>query len=127
MPLGTTLSLLGILIALAIFGWLWWRARVTPEERERQRRRLVHQEGRIIEALVTGVEGDTVFYQYALRGVEYNTAQDCSALAQKLPTPRDTLVGVASCKYHRANPGNSIVICEEWSGLVRIERTTHPQ
>jgi hypothetical protein len=127
LTLATTLSLLGILVAFAIAAWLWLRARTTPEERERQRRLLVHQNGRILEALVTGVDGDTVFYQYSLRGVEYNTAQDCSSLAQRLPTPRDTLVGVASCKYHRANPANSIVICEEWNGLAKPERTTHPQ
>jgi len=126
-PLGTLLACLGIAAACAIAAWLWWRGRATPEEKERQRRLLVHQEGRIIEALVTGVDGDIVFYQYSLRGVEYNTAQDCSGLAGQLPASRDSLVGVASCKYHRSNPGNSIVICEEWNGLARIERTTHPQ
>ena len=109
-------------MACAIAGIVWWRGRETPDEKERQRRRLVHQEGRIIEALVTGVDGDTVFYQYALRGVEYNTAQDCSSLSARLPVARDSLVGVASCKYHRSNPANSIVICEEWSGLTKRER-----
>jgi hypothetical protein len=125
--LGTALALLVLLIAFAIAGWRWWRSRLTPEEKERQRRLLIHQDGRIIEALVTGVEGDTVYYQYSLRGVEYNTAQDCSSFTGQLPAQRDSLVGVASCKYHRKNPANSIVICEEWSGLTKFERTTHPQ
>jgi hypothetical protein len=117
LPAGTLLAIAGIVAALAIFGWIWWRGRLTPEEKERQRRLAVHQEGRIIEALVTGVEGDTVFYQYSLRGVEYSASQDCSPFTARLPATRDALVGVASCKYHRSNPANSIVICEEWSGL----------
>lgn len=87
---------------------------------------MIHREGRIIEALVTEVEGARVFYQYSLRGVDYNTAQDCSGLEHLLPERSETLVGPVSCKYHRSNPGNSIVICEGWTGLNKVERTTTP-
>ena len=123
----TLLAIGGIALSLAIFGWVWWSQRLTPAEKERQRRQMLHQEGRIIEALVTGVDGLTVFYQYSLRGVHFDTAQDCSGLEHLLPEKHETLVGPASCKYHRSNPGNSIVICEGWSGLSKIERTTTPQ
>ena len=127
MRLGTLLAFAGIALSLAIFGWVWWRQRLTPAERERQRRALLHREGRIIEALVTGVEGSNVYYQYSLRGVVFDTAQDCSGLEHLLPEKHETLVGPASCKYHRSEPGNSIVICEGWTGLDKIERTTTPQ
>lgn len=126
MTAATLLPLAGIVLSLAIFGWLWWRQRLSPADKERQRRQMLHREGRIIEAFVTGVEASTVFYQYSLRGVLFDTAQDCSGLEHLLPEKRDSLVGPASCKYHRSNPGNSIVICDEWSGLGKVERTTTP-
>ena len=43
--------------------------------------------------------------------------EDVSALVEKLPADRDKLIGVASMKYASNNPANSILICEEWSGL----------
>jgi hypothetical protein len=56
-------------------------------------------------------------YSYTVRGVEYLATQDLSALVDVLPAPAATLIGPATVKYTPRNPANSIVICEEWSGL----------
>jgi len=34
-----------------------------------------------------------------------------------LPADRMSMVGPASVKYDPRNPANSIVLCEQWSGL----------
>jgi len=125
-PTGTLLALTSVLVAVAIFTLLTWRRRLTPEQKEHRRRQLLHREGRILEAVVTGFEGDTLFYAYSLRGVQYSASQDCASLSGLLPEPRDVTIGPASCKYHRANPANSIVLCEEWSGLRQKERISPP-
>ena len=36
---------------------------------------------------------------------------------KQLPAEPDRLIGVVSLKYSPKNPANSILICEEWSGL----------
>jgi len=102
------------------------RRRVTPEERERRRRVQVNTEGRITDALITEVRmveapsGGTshwIHYSYDLRGVSYTTAQDVTALLTHIRQDLDRIAGPASVKYLADNPSNSIVVCEEWSGL----------
>ncbi len=58
-----------------------------------------------------------LFYSYEVRGVEYTTSQDASELKDMLPAQISTLIGPTGLKYSSKNPANSIVICEEWSGL----------
>jgi len=104
-----------VLIALAIF--VIMRVRGTPEKRERRRRLNVNRMGRLGDALITEATETVIYYTYSIRGVQYTAAQDVTALREKLPAEPERLIGIASLKYAPNNPANSILICEEWSGL----------
>jgi hypothetical protein len=102
------------------------RRRVTPEERERRRRLQVHAQGRITDGLITevrvveaasGAASHWVHYSYDLRGVNYVAAQDITPLLAHLARDPQSLGGPAAVKYLPDNPSNSIVVCEQWSGL----------
>jgi hypothetical protein len=72
---------------------------------------------RTIEGFLNEAEDKTLYYHYELAGVEYSTSQDVSALAAMLPADLSRLIGPVSVKYDPRNPANSIIICEDWSGL----------
>ena len=72
---------------------------------------------RAIEGVVNEAEGEFIHYQYELRGVSYSASQDVSALTRMLPENRGLLLGPASVRFDPRNPANSIVICEQWSGM----------
>jgi hypothetical protein len=50
-------------------------------------------------------------------GVGYTAAQDVMSLEALLPSHRMSMIGPALVKFDPRNPANSIVLCEEWSGL----------
>lgn len=104
----------GLLVVLARLLKL---VRRTPAEKERRRRQMVNRRGRIVAGEITDAEGDTIYFRYKIRGVEYLASQDVSALRERLPENLGLLVGAASVKYLTENPANSIAICEEWSGM----------
>jgi hypothetical protein len=88
-----------------------------PEKRERRRRLDLHQHGRLGDALITEATEAMLYYSYSVRGVQYEASQDVSTLGSLLPPEPERLIGPASLKYSSRNPANSILICEEWSGL----------
>ena len=104
-----------VLIIIAIRVTL--QVRNNPEKKERERRRILHERGRLGEAMVTEVSENLIQYQYMLQGVQYMASQDVSMLREFLPPSVERLVGTVGMKYATKNPANSIVICEEWSGL----------
>lgn len=118
-----TILAAGLLVLLIC----WWGARtITPQERERRRRLRVHARGRITDGLITDVEvipapsGDSsnvLHFSYTLNGVAYTAAQDITTLLARLDSDPDRIAGPASVKYLPDNPFNSIVICEQWSGI----------
>lgn len=112
-------SLCGIaLILVAVAVWIAFRvAQGSPEKRERRRRLYVNRYGRLGDALVTEVAVDSIYYTYSVHGVEYSASQDVSTLRDLLPLEPGRLVGLASLKYAPNSPANSILLCEEWSGL----------
>lgn len=120
MTAGLELAALGglslALIALAVWIVLQVKER-NPERRERNRRLFLNQRGRLGDALITEATADIIYYAYSVHGVQYTASQDISALRDKLPAEPERLIGVANLKYAVRNPANSIVICEEWSGL----------
>ena len=126
---------IGLLCAIASAAVLWaaWslhrRRSSTPEKREQKRRLALHANGRIGDALVTEATGDALFYTYTIRGVQYEACQDISSLRDLLPESPDRLVGMAGMKYSTRNPADSILLCEEWSGLRRLtnhDTVRHP-
>jgi len=112
---GLACAVAAALIALAI--WIARRTRSTPEKRERLRRLSIHTTGRIGDAFLTEVGENLLHYTYQVRGVQYEASQDVSALRDLLPVDPERMIGMVGMKYLPKNPINSILICEEWSGL----------
>lgn len=94
----------------------WRRSRVTPDERERRRRRMLVSLGKVGDATLAEIHDDLLIYSYAVRGASYTASQDISRLNAYLPSDLASL-GPVGVKYDPRNPANSIVLAEEWSGL----------
>lgn len=117
------MKLAGLATILVLLLWagvaiVMWKRR-NPRERERRRRLAVNLHGRMGDGTITDCQEDALHYTYSIRGVEYATAQDVSTLREFLPEDPALLVGPVTLKYSSNNPANSILLCEEWSGLRR--------
>jgi hypothetical protein len=111
-------ALFALAIVLAAIGvWLILQCRQTPLQREHRRRVAVHRHGRMGDATIVDVREQLLHYSYQIRGVAYTASQDISALRDRLPEDLSLLIGHTWIKYSTKNPANSIVVCEEWSGL----------
>lgn len=117
------------LLGSAAFGasigyWLYSR-RKTPEQVEQERRTRINSTGRITDGTVIDAQEmqngakptQFLIYQYDVGGVGYEASQDVTYLRQFVDLHSCRIGLPASVKYDPANPGNSIVISEEWSGL----------
>ena len=103
-------------IAAGIFVVL--RIRRKPKDKEKLRRLEVNQYGRLGDATITDISDDAIFYEYFVAGLTYTASQDISHLRDMIPAEPHRLIGrPASLKYSVQNPANSILLCEEWSGL----------
>jgi hypothetical protein len=112
-------ALCGFALGLIGLGaWIVVRVvQASPEKKELRRRLWVHSNGRLGDALLTEATDTTLYYSYSIHGVRYTTSQDVSTLKELLPADPGRLVGVANIKYAVRNPANSILLCEQWSGL----------
>jgi hypothetical protein len=119
------LSLLGALavIMMVAGAWVFLSSRQTAAQREKRRRLAVNREGRMGDAMIVDVRDCLLFYSYEVRGVAYTTSQDASEFKQTLPAETSHLIGSVGIKYCPNNPANSIILCEEWSGV----RASAPQ
>jgi hypothetical protein len=104
-------------VFLALLAWKFLRKKPTAEELERRRRAAIQANGKLGDGEVVDVEGVAVVYSYSVGGVGYTASQDVSVFEGKLPENTMALLGPALVKFDPRNPANSIVICEEWSGL----------
>ena len=103
-------------IAVGIFVVL--RIRRKPKDKEKLRRLEVNGNGRLGDATITDISDDAIFYEYSVAGLTYTASQDISQLHAMIPADSHRLIGrAASLKYSSHNPANSILLCEEWSGL----------
>jgi hypothetical protein len=102
------------------------RRRKTPEQLERERRLRISGIGRITDGTVVDVnEMDTngsgelqlLIYHYDVAGVSYEASQDVSSLRHLVDLHSCRSGLMTSVKYDPSNPGNSIVISENWTGL----------
>jgi len=120
------LVLLAAFVCIAL--WLVIRRlfhrRIGPDELEKRRRQVINENGKLGDGEIINLEGSAVIYSYHVRGVEYSTSQDVGALEAMLPADRTAIIGPVSVKFLPANPANSIVLCEEWSGLRNREGKT---
>lgn len=99
----------------------------SPEQLERMRRTKLTQEGRIIDGNVidvheleeteTGHQMILLVYKYDVAGVTYEASQDITHLRQFIDLYSCRLGLPASVRYDPHNPGDSILISENWSGL----------
>ena len=58
-----------------------------------------------------------IIYQYDVAGVSYEASQDVTQLRHRVDLHSCRIGLPASIKYDPTNPGNSIVIAENWTGL----------
>jgi hypothetical protein len=101
------------------------RRRKTPDDLERERREFLNRIGRITDGNVLDVQEVTkddaslqlIIYQYEIAGVEYNCSQDVTLLRHWVNLQSCRLGLPTSVKYDPQNPGNSIIISENWIGL----------
>jgi hypothetical protein len=122
--------------ATAVFLAAWivvrvrtWR-RKSPEEVEKLRRLDVNRRGRIAAGQIldliepeAGKPGPRLLvYKYDITGVTYEAAQDVEGLPSVLARARGSIGKIISVKYDPRVRSNSIVACEDWSGLPPTER-----
>ena len=123
----TSVGVVAGLCAAGLGAWLYVRSRrPTEQEMERRRRGLLTATGRLTDGSIvdartlTGEESDgpvpeVLLYRYRIAGVTYDCAQDVSILAERTAGYR--LDQPVQVRYDPRNPGNSIIVSEEWSGL----------
>jgi hypothetical protein len=136
-----------VAVAIVAASYAKFRRRPDADEIERRRRAHVNHVGRIAEGRVTelaevapsaapngrfgmfrgaekhsanlaGRNRKLLWYTYSISGVTYETAQDITGLEHRATGGGQLLSGqLASVKYDPANPSNSILVSEDWSGL----------
>lgn len=114
-------------LGLLATGLIWSRLRrKTPEELERERRLRISEIGRITDGTVIDVnemqidgsdEIQLLIYRYDVAGVSYEASQDVTSLRHRVDLHSCRTGLMTSIKYDPTNPGNSIVIAENWTGL----------
>lgn len=104
-----------LLIGLAIRRH--FRRGPSAAEIEKRRRMALNANGKLGDGEVIDLEGVAIVYSYAVAGVGYTASQDVATLEALLPENTLSLIGPALVKFDPRNPANSIVLCEEWSGL----------
>lgn len=117
---------------VAVFLAVWiivrirkWRRR-SPEEIERQRRLEINRRGRIVAGQILDFHeaepgARLVVYKYEIAGVTYEAAQDVAPLPAVAALVHRKVGRVVSVKFDPRIPTNSILACEEWSGVPETE------
>ncbi|HZS71199.1 MAG TPA: hypothetical protein VFA13_05135 [Candidatus Acidoferrum sp.] len=128
--------------AVAMIVYAFFRPAEDPEESERRRRLHLNQIGRIAEGQIVDLvlhppeprhgpkrlfggarrlpdnrPRHLVSYSYSISGVTYHTAQDITGLEGQIRFERLVAGQPASVKYDAANPSDSILVADDWSGL----------
>ncbi len=114
--------------AVLATGGIWWslRQKRTPQQLEQERRARLNMTGRITDGTVIDVNDvatngqpgmQLLIYQYDVAGVQYECSQDVTHLRHRVDLHSCRLGIPTSVKYDPQNPGDSIVVSEEWIGL----------
>jgi Protein of unknown function (DUF3592) len=134
----------GVALVAGLWYSMWMRREPNGDEIEQKRRSHINQVGRIAEGQILEVldvpqeqaeaRGLALFrrgsktapadgrrklvcYSYSISGVSYETAQDITSLEARAGQQRLVPGRAASIKYDPSNPGDSIVLTDDWSGL----------
>ena len=116
------------LIAGVTLGAFFFLRRKKPseEELERVRRKALAQSGRLIDGMLLDIREMTtedgrpltmLEYSYRSAGVDYECSQDVTLLQHVVDIHKIRLSFPASVRYDPHNPGNSLIVAENWSGL----------
>jgi hypothetical protein len=99
----------------------------SPDDLERERRAWLEGTGRITDGTVIDVQelappenyrqAVMLIYKYDVAGVSYECSQDVTYLRQWINLHSCRLGLHTSVKYDPQNPGNSLVVSENWMGL----------
>ena len=111
---------------LGVYALLRPRAK-TPDELEKERRSWLEGTGRITDGTVIDVQelapannhhaAVMLIYKYDVAGVTYECSQDVTYLRHWINLHSCRLGLHTSVKYDPQNPGNSLVVSENWMGL----------
>src|SRR5579863_3171255 len=115
------------IIALIAVYFLVRRKPKTADDLERERRSWLEGTGRITDGTVIDVQeleaeknrrsAVILIYKYDVAGVSYECSQDVTYLRQWINLHSCRLGLHTSVKYDPQNPGNSLVVSENWMGL----------
>jgi hypothetical protein len=121
-----SLVLIGCLALLGVY-FLLRRKPKTAEDLERERRAWLEGTGRITDGTVIDVQeleaaknhhaAVMLIYKYDVAGVSYECSQDVTYLRHWINLHSCRLGLHTSVKYDPQNPGNSLVVSENWMGL----------
>lgn len=99
----------------------------SPDDLERERRAWLEGTGRITDGTVIDVQelaaqsdyhaAVMLIYKYDVAGVSYECSQDVTKLRHWINLHSCRLGMHTSVKYDPQNPGNSLVVSENWMGL----------
>jgi len=99
----------------------------TADDLERERRGWLEKVGRITDGTVIDVQETQqspehraailLVYQYDIAGVSYECSQDVTYLRPMINLHSCRLGLPTSVRYDPQNPGNSMVVSENWMGL----------
>lgn len=116
-----------VLAAALVAVTLFWRRRNSPAEKERRRRANLNRIGRMTDGTIidfeslppSGKHPEAALFHfiYSVGGVDYSTAQDVFTLIDRIDLPAERYIGPVHVKYEPGNGSNSIIVCEDWSGL----------
>jgi hypothetical protein len=122
--IGIALAVLAILVAAVALARIFFSKKPTPEEVERLRRLQINEQGKLGDGEILDVDPATwsITYAYSVAGVGYTAAQDATGLQAQLPADPMTMIGPVAIKFVPKNPANSIIVCEDWSGLRQTGR-----
>jgi len=125
LTIGVVAVAAGLLVSAGTMTYLKLRRKKDPAELERLRRLALGRTGRITSGEITGLiepeDGKSspllIAYRYDIAGVTYEVTQDISAMPAVAAEASRLIGRTISVKYDTRHPTNSIVVCEEWSGV----------
>jgi hypothetical protein len=121
-------TLIAIASVILLIAYFFLRSKPkTADDIERERRLWLEKVGRITDGTVIDVQETQqspehrsailLVYQYDIAGVSYECSQDVTYLRPMINLHSCRLGLPTSVRYDPQNPGNSMVVSENWMGL----------